>query len=689
MKPFITKLKPKAESKTFINFYCNFETVVSNNLHYVNCYSIVRTDICKSNIITMNARNELESQSNALINEFLRECINLYKLNSNANTKVLFLFHNLNKFDSFFILKNLINSNELNVKIVTRNSLIYRIIAEDRNSKIRLEFRDSSLLLPISLEKISETFCSGRVKSPAKFDNTIDSYFNNVTFNTNSLNFCISNSMLIEEGFEKFLAHIRDILKIEPLSCLSLAGIALRHFKLKHYNERQYPIERLCENKDSFIRESYRGGVVEVFKPHLKNGFHYDANSLYPYVMKTSNMPIGKGKWVDKIDIKNFFGFVKVKVTAPENLKKPFLTVHDSKLGLISPLGSWTETYFSEEIKYALTLGYTFKYLRGISYEKGVLFDTFVDEMYDIRLSTAKDSSLNILMKLMMNSLYGRFGMKTSMLQSKIISSYELQKYISIYDVKDIIEMHGKLLINFEPKVLTNKLDILLDNDILTVVKCGQLAASVAIQNENSAVHIASAITAYGRIFMDGFKQNDLLDVYYSDTDSIFCKNKLNSENVSPTKLGSFKLENSILEGLFLAPKMYMLKTHDGAKIVKCKGIESSLMTEEDFRVIYNNSSNPFTRYINYTRRDIYSLTISEEKRLMNISAKLLKREKIIISGIWVDTSPLRVNGYGVRSLLSIIGAAMSPEAPESPEFLVAMFLQFLLFCFSYWCVWP
>lgn len=33
---------------------------------------------------------------------------------------------------------------------------------------------------------------------------------------------------------------------------------------------------------DSFIRKCYHGGILEVFAPHLKNGFSYDVNSLYP-----------------------------------------------------------------------------------------------------------------------------------------------------------------------------------------------------------------------------------------------------------------------------------------------------------------------------------------------------------------------------------------------------------------------
>lgn len=40
------------------------------------------------------------------------------------------------------------------------------------------------------------------------------------------------------------------------------------------------------------MSKAYFGGVTEVFKPLIKNGFHYDVNSLYPFVMRNL-MPIG------------------------------------------------------------------------------------------------------------------------------------------------------------------------------------------------------------------------------------------------------------------------------------------------------------------------------------------------------------------------------------------------------------
>ena len=72
-------------------------------------------------------------------------------------------------------------------------------------------------------------------------------------------------------------------------------------------------------------------------------------------------MPVGIPKLVQgHIDIldKDTFGFLKVKVTAPKDLYMPLLHTKINDMS-IAPVGTWTGWYFSEELKFALKLGYT------------------------------------------------------------------------------------------------------------------------------------------------------------------------------------------------------------------------------------------------------------------------------------------------------------------------------------------
>lgn len=60
----------------------------------------------------------------------------------------------------------------------------------------------------------------------------------------------------------------------------------------------------------------------------------------------------------------------------------------------------------------ALRFGYTFEILRGYQFKKGYIFKEYVNKMYNLRLQYDKGHPLNLIAKLLMNSLYGKFGMK-------------------------------------------------------------------------------------------------------------------------------------------------------------------------------------------------------------------------------------------------------------------------------------
>lgn len=641
-KQYLSKLSKVIKHSKFVNFYCDFETVVYNDIHYVSCYSIVGKQYEISNIIKIETSTEIKERSNTLILEFIKNCLNLTK--ESRRQRYLFFFHNLNKFDSYFILNTLSNTEEFDINIISRNNQIYKIVIFNKITKLRLEFRDSLLYLPISLDELSRIFCIKYKKLSFNQDNNlINNYIVDVKFQEDLKNYCLFDSLALQEGFESYLKYIRTSLKIEPLDSLSLPGISLRYFRSTFYDDINCPIERLSSNKDNFIRKSYRGGMVELFKPHLIDGFHYDVNSLYPYIMKSFHMPIGVGQWVDISDIDNFFGFVKVEVTSPEYDHKPFLNYYDDKLGLIAPLGTWVEVYFSEEIKYALTLGYKFKYLKGLSYSKGIIFDKFVDSLYGLRLMHPKKSPLNTITKLLLNSLYGRFGMKTEMIKSRIIDNQDIKKYVSSYDIINISTFEHKSLISFKEISELNKLNLLLENKYITIDKYNDLSKPKNSINESSAVQIASAITAYGRIFMDQFKRDPNLDVYYSDTDSIFCKNPLLSQFISDTELGKFKLENKVNEGIFILPKVYMIKTLDKKTIIKCKGLDNKLLTDTDIYNVFFNSSNIIKKFVSHFKRNFLKFTIFKQQYDVQISANLLKRKKVFKFDKWVDTSPFKI----------------------------------------------
>lgn len=94
---------------------------------------------------------------------------------------------------------------------------------------------------------------------------------------------------------------------------------------------------------ENALRSAYFGGRTEVFKPLGYYLYAYDFNSLYPYAM-LQDMPVGEPTFSLVKDLSKIFGFVKVKVTSPDNIYIPVLPCRvKTKAGdykLLFPVGT-------------------------------------------------------------------------------------------------------------------------------------------------------------------------------------------------------------------------------------------------------------------------------------------------------------------------------------------------------------
>ena len=108
------------------------------------------------------------------------------------------------------------------------------------------------------------------------------------------------------------------------------------------------------------------------------------------------------------------FGFFYCKIIVPDNLKHPILQTHiktNEGIRTVAPLGQWTDILFSKEINNALKYGYQIEILWGYKFKSKNIFKSFIDCLYQLRLKFDKTNPLNLVAKLLLNSLYGRFGM--------------------------------------------------------------------------------------------------------------------------------------------------------------------------------------------------------------------------------------------------------------------------------------
>jgi DNA polymerase type B, organellar and viral len=179
--------------------------------------------------------------------------------------------------------------------------------------------------------------------------------------------------------------------------------------------------------------------------------------------------------------------------------------------------------------------------------------------------------------KLLLNSLYGRFGMDDSFVDIIILDNVSYIKFEKDHaeDIIDILNLDNKVLIKCRPK--SKDINTLLDS---------------VSEKHNINIAVASAITAYGRIHMSYFKNNPNINLYYTDTDSIYTDSEIDESLISDTVLGKLKLENICNKAIFLSPKVYYLETEEGKTIYKVKGLKHETeISINDFKQLLNKDS--------------------------------------------------------------------------------------------------
>lgn len=190
-------------------------------------------------------------------------------------------------------------------------------------------------------------------------------------------------------------------------------------------------IYKILGDVERDIRESYTGGAVDVYRPHnTVQGYsiadprakiplyYYDVNSLYPFVMSTRPMPVGKPVAFEgnirAVDPKAF-GFFYCDIETPGLMANPILQRKietPDGVRTIAGLGKWTGWLSSFEVDNAIHYGYKISIIKGYKFDAQYIFEEYIDHLYRLRTRYPKDQPLNLIAKLLMNSLYGKFGMR-------------------------------------------------------------------------------------------------------------------------------------------------------------------------------------------------------------------------------------------------------------------------------------
>jgi DNA polymerase elongation subunit (family B) len=197
--------------------------------------------------------------------------------------------------------------------------------------------------------------------------------------------------------------------------------------------------------------------------------------------------------------------------------------------------------------------GYKIELIKVYNFRKRDIFTNYIEFFYNIK-KVAK-GPLRLIAKMHLNQLYGYFGRRKTLIETKNIYKSELMEYYGNYTIFSEIDINKD--------ISTILMSSNLDYDLINEIKgYSNLDLITSFRNVKSHVGIAAAVTAYARIEMLEFKI--LLDklgikLYYTDTDSFFIDSEL-PDYLIGDKLGQFKDElkgNTIKKAYFLGIKKY------------------------------------------------------------------------------------------------------------------------------------
>jgi hypothetical protein len=319
---FINNIKNfKIKNKEIIT--ADFETLIHNNRHYLYCVGYSNLNYKNFKFLFINS-GKIELESSILLRKFLNF------LTLNKNTKYIY-FHNLGRFAGIFIL-DFLEKNNLKFYSIIRNNRIYKIIYKN------LIFLDSYLILPFSLHEIGCKIINIKKKN---FDYfyifSISSAYANLV---NIIEHLKINIKILSKVLYIYYEKLKNLFNIDICKYYTLSSISFAIYRLKYIQKNKILVSSSCYY--DFIKLSYKGGFCNINIPYLKRGYCYDINSLYPYIMQTKEMPVGRCFFIlsNFKDINEYFGFIECEVYIPEKLEIPPLSIKIKGI-LIQPVGKF------------------------------------------------------------------------------------------------------------------------------------------------------------------------------------------------------------------------------------------------------------------------------------------------------------------------------------------------------------
>ena len=419
-----------------------------------------------------------------------------------------------------------------------------------------INIQDSFMLFPMSLKKLLEGFgLANKHDVPSDYISHMEDYKKE---HTKEYYAYLQQDC---DGLYNALMLFRNIVNehIAPLGNLSLS---LGSMSLKAYRTIYMEDEIYTPNKDvqDFCAQAYAGGRTEFFGNGKKsqdglyhNCNYYDVNSMYPAEMLNGIFPFGAPVFTKKL----YYNDEGILIPGAYEIEYNQIGGHipllrDQSSGKKSKEHEFIGKgiYTSDEILYLQKIGADIKIIKGLCYpESKPIFKKFVEKIYAIRLDARKNnnSALDLICKLFLNNLYGKFSQREEGESLAFLTSDEID--ILLYNIENKIE--EKI---FEVSFLINNED---DNCNEAGLYPVILKQRVEVQHRH--VLIGALITARCRIKITGLAEKYHTSAIYCDTDSFITQEILPPELVDSNILGMLKMEHENVTMEFFGRKQYRI----------------------------------------------------------------------------------------------------------------------------------
>lgn len=390
-------------------------------------------------------------------------------------------------------------------------------------------FISSTNYYPMSLSKLGQIF------NLPKFDTDVFTEDNNLL-----LDYCSRDTQIVKVIMHSWFKFIQD--GQYGGYALTIPAQAFKAFRYRFYEYMIYP--HWEEDVKKLEKRSYFGGRTENFyKGKLKDGpfVKLDFNSNYAYVMQNNSFPTRLLDLFGSIRNDHLSELLEGNLTVADVVVNTNERVYPVRCGkkVVFPVGTFKCTLCSEGLQYAIDHKHLVRIIKGAVYEGRFIFRQYINHFFPLRLAAKAEGNtiLDIMLKLMQNALYGKFGENHITYENK-------EEYTGQDCYRRVVTAAGCGQIGVETKLLN------------------LIQSPTGKEDTNHTFYaICSHVTEYARFLLwRVFMALGMDNVYYCDTDSIITKERylpLIADFLDDEKLGGLKNEGSSESIILEAPKWY------------------------------------------------------------------------------------------------------------------------------------